>query len=411
MADEAIRHVKYQRDVPLAMQESKLTLERRVPSAERLTWAKKIAEKVSNRRPKGWPEVYALEQIELAAEPQRELKLQALRIGDVAIAAIPDEVFAITGLKLKLQSPLPNMFTIELANGAEGYIPPPEQHQLGGYTTWAARTAGLEVEAEPKIVETVLKLLEESTGKSRRRLPDPGGTYAAAVLKSNPVGYWRLAEISGNNAADASGNHHDAHYEDVVAHHLPGPTGKGMSADGQSSRSAHIVSGRVRADVPIKGHRYSVEFWFWNGLPNDARPVTGYLFSRGPIKESHGRGDHLGIGGKSGATGHLFFASGIKHDATLEGRATIEPKTWNNVILVRDGGRVRVYLNGRTKPEIDGVAASEPEAASTEYNFGGRPDGSSSLEGKLSEAAIYDRPITLAEVAVHYQAAGVPSGK
>lgn len=26
---------------------------------------------------------------------------------------------------------------IELANGAEGYIPPPEQHKLGGYTTVA----------------------------------------------------------------------------------------------------------------------------------------------------------------------------------------------------------------------------------------------------------------------------------
>ena len=51
---------------------------------------------------------------------------------------------------------------IELANGSEGYIPPPEQHALGGYTTWPARTAGLEVQAEPKIVETVLWLFERS---------------------------------------------------------------------------------------------------------------------------------------------------------------------------------------------------------------------------------------------------------
>lgn len=138
LAETAIRDVKYSHDVPLAIREAKLTLQRRVPSAERLAWAKKIAAKVGDRRPKGYQEVYALEQIELNAEPQRELKLQALRIGDVAIAAIPDEVFSITGIKLKLQSPLPNTFTIELANGADGYIPPPEQHKLGGYTTWAA---------------------------------------------------------------------------------------------------------------------------------------------------------------------------------------------------------------------------------------------------------------------------------
>ena len=33
----------------------------------------------------------------------------------------------------------------------------PHQHELGGYTTWPARTAGLEVSAEPKIVEDLAK--------------------------------------------------------------------------------------------------------------------------------------------------------------------------------------------------------------------------------------------------------------
>ncbi len=90
-----------------------------------------------------------------------ELRLQAVRIGDLGITAIPDEVFGITGLKLKARSPLVHTMNIELANGAEGYIPPPEQHDLGGYTTWPARTAGLEVRAEPVIVETLLRLLEQ----------------------------------------------------------------------------------------------------------------------------------------------------------------------------------------------------------------------------------------------------------
>ena len=47
------RDVKYSHDVPLAIREAKLTLQRRVPSAERLAWAKKIAAKVGDRRPKG----------------------------------------------------------------------------------------------------------------------------------------------------------------------------------------------------------------------------------------------------------------------------------------------------------------------------------------------------------------------
>src|SRR5205807_9790205 len=115
--------------------------------------------------PRGKPQVYAREALYLHEEPRRELVLQAIRIGELGITAMPNEVFALTGLKLKARSPLEPTFNIELANGAEGYIPPPEQHALGGYTTWPARTAAREVQAEPRIVEPVVKLLEEVAGK------------------------------------------------------------------------------------------------------------------------------------------------------------------------------------------------------------------------------------------------------
>ena len=51
------------------------------------------------------PEVYAKEAIFLHDEPRRELKLQAIRIGELGITAIPNEVFAITGLKIKSAKP------------------------------------------------------------------------------------------------------------------------------------------------------------------------------------------------------------------------------------------------------------------------------------------------------------------
>src|SRR5207237_140130 len=131
--------------------------------------------------------------------------------------------YAITGLKLKAQSPFPVTFNIELANGAEGYIPPPEQHKLGGYTTWPARTAALEVEAEPKIVETVLGLLEKVSGKARYPVAAGAGLYAQAVLASKPLAYWRFSEFNGPLARDSTGHDHHGAYEDGVAFHLPGP--------------------------------------------------------------------------------------------------------------------------------------------------------------------------------------------
>lgn len=161
-AYEAYQRIFYYDWVPLVMAEKKLELKVRVPSPEELTEAKAFYETFKDRKPKTVPEVYAREAVLLAeGPPTRELKLQALRIGELGIAAIPNEVFSSTGLMIKIESPTPTTFTIELANGCDGYIPPPKQHKLGGYETWRARSSCLEVDAEPKIRAVVLDLLNQ----------------------------------------------------------------------------------------------------------------------------------------------------------------------------------------------------------------------------------------------------------
>ncbi len=170
IAFDAYQQITYRDDVELKMAEHRMTMERRRPSPERLAWARELNAARGDRRPQNRPEVYAEQAEWIDQHPNEEIVLQAIRIGQLGITAIPHEVFSITGLSIKAQSPLPATFNIELANGAAGYIPPPEQHELGGYTTWPARTAGLEVQAEPKIIERLLSLLEQVSGKPRRPL-------------------------------------------------------------------------------------------------------------------------------------------------------------------------------------------------------------------------------------------------
>jgi hypothetical protein len=93
--------------------------------------------------------------------------LQAVRIGDLGIAAIPFETFAETGLELKDRSPFDHTFTIELANGSFGYLPTPDQHRLGGYETWLG-TNNVELKASTKIVSTVLDLLRTLRRKNTK---------------------------------------------------------------------------------------------------------------------------------------------------------------------------------------------------------------------------------------------------
>ena len=133
-------------------------------------------------------------------------------------------MFALTGLKIKAQSPLATTFTVELANGAEGYIPPAEQHALGGYTTWPARTAGLEVGAEAKITDAVLELLETVAGKKRRPLPDPAsdGVREARSSRASRSGTGGWASSAGPRAADLAGRSAGT-FEPGVVFGLHGP--------------------------------------------------------------------------------------------------------------------------------------------------------------------------------------------
>lgn len=166
LADAAIKMIdelEFQSDVKLAATSVDLQLQVRKPDAERLDWARKT------QAPKGTPirltrpQIYAREALQLADFPDAvQVPIQAFRIGDLAIAQSPCETFAETGLGIKASSPFPDStFTIELANGYSGYLPPKPQFELGGYETWPARSSFLEEDAETKIREGLVDLLKQ----------------------------------------------------------------------------------------------------------------------------------------------------------------------------------------------------------------------------------------------------------
>lgn len=163
---EAVQESKPLGEISLAAAQRELELGVRKASPDEVTEAKSILEKAGERPLAGLREIYARETVKLAEYPDTvKLPIQALRIGPIGIVAIPCEVFAEIGLELKAKSPIRPTFTIELANSYNGYLPTPEQHALGGYETWRARSSYLEVDASPQIVQTALELLEEVKGR------------------------------------------------------------------------------------------------------------------------------------------------------------------------------------------------------------------------------------------------------
>ncbi|WP_419192762.1 neutral/alkaline non-lysosomal ceramidase N-terminal domain-containing protein [Kolteria novifilia] len=155
----AYRGAKFHQWVSLGMAERELTLKRRAITPEQIAAFKKTLDVTDKRKLPYLAKEYARQALALAEQPETsDIKLQALRIGDLGIVAIPFEVFVEIGLEIKERSPLQPTFTIELANGADGYLPTPEQHELGGYETWLS-TNRVEKNASRKITETLLDML------------------------------------------------------------------------------------------------------------------------------------------------------------------------------------------------------------------------------------------------------------
>lgn len=165
VADSALAAYKrtpFQKWVPIRMKETEIELGVRKPSSTEIERARRLLAEAGPGPYRDRRLIYAKETLDLAEYPETvRVKLQAIRIGGLGIVSSPCETFVETGLAIKKHSLLKPTFTIELANGYNGYLPTPEQHALGGYETWRAKSSYLAVDAEPKIRRTLLKLLED----------------------------------------------------------------------------------------------------------------------------------------------------------------------------------------------------------------------------------------------------------
>jgi hypothetical protein len=161
-AYKVIQGIVYKDWVSLSSFQKEISLGVRRPDDKEVKRAQEIVSNAKGPVMITIEEVYARETLFMKDYPEKvPVILQAFRIGDLAITAVPAEVFAEIGLEIKAKSPFKPTFTIELANGYNGYLPTPAQHKLGGYETWRARSSYLETGASPKITEVLFGLLNQ----------------------------------------------------------------------------------------------------------------------------------------------------------------------------------------------------------------------------------------------------------
>ncbi|MEO5602404.1 MAG: neutral/alkaline non-lysosomal ceramidase N-terminal domain-containing protein [Cyclobacteriaceae bacterium] len=166
VAQEVLRvygTVQYKDWVKLQAAQTEVTLNVRRATPEMLAQAERFIARPDNVKPAHPLEkIYAERVLQMQKEwpDQVDIIVQAFRIGDLGVAAIPFETFTETGLEIKRKSPLKPTFTISLANGSYGYLPTPEQHAVGGYETWLT-TNKVQTDATRKIMRELMVLFSK----------------------------------------------------------------------------------------------------------------------------------------------------------------------------------------------------------------------------------------------------------
>lgn len=171
VADDVAREVAKVREtityhdwLPLGAAAETVTLKRRRPTADELAAAHKTLEvtdpklvESSEFRKRA---IFARRAIEASEWPETaDTFVQTLRIGELGIAALPFEIFCEIGLEIEDRSPFEDTLVMAMANGGFGYLPPPRQHDLGGYETWLT-VAHTEEQSSPKLVARLMELFE-----------------------------------------------------------------------------------------------------------------------------------------------------------------------------------------------------------------------------------------------------------
>ena len=130
-------------------------------SREEIAWGKDAMQSVTSgkmpflERVKAY-NIAALQMIEGATLP---MTVQVFRIGpELAIVALPGEVFVDLGLAIKRGSPFATTMVIELAHSAPGYVPTKKAFAEGSYETVNSR---IQPGGGEMIVDCALRLLSE----------------------------------------------------------------------------------------------------------------------------------------------------------------------------------------------------------------------------------------------------------
>jgi len=235
----------------------------------------------------------------------------------------------------------------------------------------------------------------------------PNYPYAQMVLAANPIGYWRLDELSGTTAYDCVGNNNGTYNSALL-----GQPGYNWVDTHSAARFGYVASqnsyvGGIPIDFgSVANQSLTVEAWVRGGVPStDAGLIT---------KGTGSGGEQFNL--DCGAGGHAYRFFVRKDDGGVVGASSnIQPNNqWQHVVgvLNRTAGYVAIYVNG-----ISNASGSFPTQnyrgllrTSSPMTIGARQGGTAAYNfqfgGYMQDVAVYGYALSPGQILSHYNAAG-----
>jgi PKD repeat protein len=223
----------------------------------------------------------------------------------------------------------------------------------------------------------------------------PADTYGKAVYADGPRIYWRLGEVSGTVAEDASGVNSDGTLFAGVTFGRPGALAVSDTAAGFNGSDGFVSSDELFDNPTV----YTEEAWF-NTTTTSGGKIIGFGRNRTGLSGSYDR--HVWMTN----AGALVFGTYTGQLNTITSAGGLNDGQWHHVVATQSGNGMKLYVDGV-------LAGTNPQTQAENYpghwKVGGDPvwfDSSSNFfAGTIDEVAIYERELSASRIAAHFTAA------
>jgi hypothetical protein len=223
-------------------------------------------------------------------------------------------------------------------------------------------------------------------------------SYRATVLADRPLAYWRFGEQSGTTAGDETGNGNTA----TVG---TGATWKAAGALLNDANPAIHLGGTQGLEIANRfdfpgNDGYSLEAWVYADTAFDGN--FRHLFDKEDVTPPSTGREEYGV--YLQATDGLVFERWVMGATRKVFAPLIALKQWAHVVSTYDGAHLTLYVDGLS---VGTQLDTRPQASkdAPEY-IGCKSFNSVSIQGTIDEFAIYDYPLSTAQVAAHWSASG-----